>query len=229
MAGQQNDWSQWLMIATAVHNDWTNETLGITPNEALFGFQPTLFPAQPIKTSNELAKSRIDRLHQKRTQATAAINHAASHPFVPSTVFRENDQVWLESKHLALPHQSKKLAPKRVGPFHITWIISPVAFRLELPLSWGIHDVFHVSLLTKYEETTAHGPNFSRPPPNLVEGEDKFKVEAIINHRLHGCRRQLQYLVKWVGYPQSDNTWEPIANIHAPDLIRNYQRQKGKV
>jgi len=37
-AGQQNDWSQWLSVATAVHNNRTNETLGITPNEALFGF-----------------------------------------------------------------------------------------------------------------------------------------------------------------------------------------------
>jgi len=111
-AGQQNNWSQWLTIVTAVHNDQTNETLGITPNEALFGFQPTLFPAQPVETPNELAESQIDLLHQKQAQATAAINHAASHPFTPETIFRENDQVLLESKHLALPHQSKKLAPK---------------------------------------------------------------------------------------------------------------------
>src|SRR5712672_4300410 len=119
-AGQQNDWSQWLMIVMAVHNDRTNEMLGISPNEVLFGFQPTLFPAQPVKTPNELAESRIDLMHQKRAQATTAINHAANHPFIPTAVFRENDQVWLESKHLALSHQSKKLAPKRVGPFCIT-------------------------------------------------------------------------------------------------------------
>jgi len=37
-AGQQNDWSQWLMIVMAVHNDRTNEMLGISLNEALFGF-----------------------------------------------------------------------------------------------------------------------------------------------------------------------------------------------
>jgi len=143
-------------------------------------------------------------------------------------IFRENDQVWLESKHLALPHQSKKLAPKRMGPFCIIRIISPVAFQLELPLSWGIHNVFHASLLTKYQETTAHGPNFSHPPPDLIEGEEEFEVEAVINHRLHGRRHQLQYLVKWVGYPHSDNMWEPTVNVHAPDLIRDYQRQKSK-
>jgi len=70
------------------------------------------------RVTDELAESRIDLLHQKCAQATAAINHTANHLFVPETVFRENNQVWLESKHLALPHQSKKLVPKQVGPCH---------------------------------------------------------------------------------------------------------------
>src|SRR5882672_10517196 len=48
-AGQQDDWSQWLSIATAVHNDRTNDTLGMSPNEALLGYRPRLFPAQPIE------------------------------------------------------------------------------------------------------------------------------------------------------------------------------------
>jgi hypothetical protein len=32
-------------------------------------------------------------------------------------------------------------------------------------------------------------------------------------------------LVKWMGYPDSDNTWEPAEHIHAPDLIKSYQKQ----
>jgi len=127
-AGQQDDWSQWLTITTAVHNDRTNDTLGMSPNEALLGYRPRLFPAQPVHTLNESAERRISTLYQKCAQATAAINHAAKTPSVPKDVFQLDDQVWLESKHLALPHQSKKLAPKRVGPFRITKVISPVAF-----------------------------------------------------------------------------------------------------
>jgi len=164
-AGQQDDWSQWLSIATAVHNNRTNDTLGMSPNEALLGYHPRLFPAQPTPTNNESAKKRISTLHQKRAQATAAINHAAKTPLTPKDAFKLNDQVWLESKHLALPHQSKKLAPKRVGPFHITKVISPVAFRLDLPSSWRIHDVFHASLLMPYRETAAYGPNFIKTTP----------------------------------------------------------------
>src|SRR5712672_2154973 len=194
------------------------------PNEALLGYRPRLFPAQPVPTLNESAEERINTLHQKRAQAIAAINHAAKTSSTPKDIFKLNDQVWLESKHLTLPHQSKKLAPKRVGPFRITKVISPVAFRLGLPSSWHIHDVFHASLLTSYRETTAYGPNFVRPPPDLIDGEEEYEVEAVLNHRMFGRRRQVQYLIKWKGYPHSDNTWEPSENVHADDLIKAYHK-----
>jgi hypothetical protein len=33
---------------------------------------------------------------------------------------------------------------------------------------------------------------------------------------------KLQYLIKWRGYPESDNTWEPVENVQAPLLTRKY-------
>src|SRR5712672_454781 len=162
-------------------------------------------------TSGEAA----GRLVEEKVGVTAGI-----------VTFKLDDQVWLESKHLALPHQSKKLAPKRVGPFRITKVISPVAFRLDLPPSWHIHDVFHASLLTPYRETTAYGPNFIKLPPDLIDGEEEYEVEAILNDRMFGRRRQLQYLIKWKGYPHSHNTWEPSENVHADELIRAYHKRR---
>src|SRR5712672_2835550 len=223
-AGQQEDWSKWLSVATTVHNDRVNNTLGMTPNEALLGYRPRLSPAQPIETFNQHAEDRINLLHQKRAQATAAINKAARTPDALKDLFNLGDKVWLESKNLALPHQSKKLAPKRVGPFFVKKVISPVAYQLALPHSWRIHDVFHASLLTPYHETEAYGPNFIKPPPELIDGEEEYEVEAILNHRSHGRRKQLQYLIKWKGYPHSDNTWEPSENVHADDLIKAYHK-----
>jgi Chromo (CHRromatin Organisation MOdifier) domain len=134
-------------------------------------------------------------------------------------VFQVGEQVWLEANNLKLPYQTSKLAPKRQGPFKIIRKISPVAYQVELPASWTIHDVFHASLLSPYRETTTHGPNFRRPPPDLIGGEEEYEVEAIINHRFKGRNRQLQYLIKWKGYPHSDNTWEPKTAIFADELI----------
>ena len=103
----------------------------------------------------------------------------------------------------------------------------PVVYQLELPSEWRIHDVFHISLFSLYKETEAHGPNFVRPPPDLIQGEEEFEVERIINHRLFGRHKTLQYLIKWKGYPESDNTWELASNIRAPLLVKAYQRRIG--
>jgi Chromo (CHRromatin Organisation MOdifier) domain len=139
--------------------------------------------------------------------------------------YKQGQQVWLEAKNLALPYGTIKLAPRRHGPFKVTKVVSLVAYKLGLPHQWTIHPVFHASLLTPYIETKEHGPNYSQPPPDLIGGEEQYKVEAIRSHRRHGCVRQLQYLLKWKGYPESDNTWEPATQVHSPDLIKQYHQQ----
>jgi hypothetical protein len=100
----------------------------------------------------------------------------------------------------------------------------PCGVSAETPHGLGntVHDVFHTSLLLPYHETTTHSPNFSQPPPELVDGEEEYQVEHIMGHRKTGRGKKLQYLVKWMGYPDSDNTWEPATQIHAPDLIKQY-------
>ncbi|XP_073035226.1 uncharacterized protein [Primulina eburnea] len=50
-----------------------------------------------------------------------------------------------------------KLAPRYVGPYEILQRIGTLAYRLALPPSLsGIHDVFHVSMMRKYEPDPSH-------------------------------------------------------------------------
>src|SRR5579863_5686676 len=157
--------------------------------------------------------------------AAHAINKTANSLGTPETQWKVGQKVWLEAKNLPLPHGTIKLAPKHHGPFQITRVISPVAYQLQLPHQWNIHPVFHASLLTPYIETDSHRPNYSRPPPDLIAGEVEYEVEQIRSHRHHGRRKQLQYLLKWKGYPESDNTWEPADQVHALDLVKAYHQR----
>ncbi len=103
--------------------------------------------------------------------------------------------------------------------------MSPVNYRLKRPMQWSIHDVFHIDLLTPYHETTLHGPNYSRLPPDLVENQEEYKVEKILDSQQFGRRQKLQYLVKWNGYPDSDNEWVDKKDIHADNAIREFKNQ----
>src|SRR6266481_6092310 len=59
--------------------------------------------------------------------------------------------------------------------------------------------------------------------PDHIDGEEEYEVERIVAHQQFGRSKRLQYLIKWKGYPESDNTWEPADQVHAPELIKHYQ------
>jgi len=141
-------------------------------------------------------EKRSEIMTQNCKDAIWALNKTANQNGPPMSQYKLNQQVWLDTSHLKLPHQKAKLTLKRLGPFTITKEISPVAYQLALPANWRIHNVFHTLLLNPYHETTAHGPNFTCPPPDLIEGEEEFEVERIIAHRQFGRSKHLQYLIK---------------------------------
>ena len=111
-----------------------------------------------------------------------------------------------------------------MGPFTIQKVVSPVAFRLDLPPGWQVHPTFHAINLKAY----IRHPEFERevepPPPELVDGNLEYEVEAILRHRGKGARRQ--YLVSWKGYDLSEATWEPESHLtNAPDVLADYLRR----
>ena len=111
------------------------------------------------------------------------------------------------------------------GPFKVLKQISPVIYRLLLPSQMKIHNVFYVDLLTPYVETQAYGENYPQPPSEIINGEEEYKVEMIIDdcYIRQGRKKKKQFLVKWEGYPRSKNSWVNAEDIHAPRLLANYQ------
>jgi len=157
----QEDWSDWLAIATLVHNSLANSTTGFAPNELLIGWEPPLIAEQSELSNNVTAERQAIKLQQNRILAIQAINRIAQKNVPTTPRWTIGQQVWLDGKNLPLSYGTIKLAPRRYGPFAITKIISLVVYHLELPVQWNIHPVFHASLLTPYIETDSHGPNFS--------------------------------------------------------------------
>jgi Chromo (CHRromatin Organisation MOdifier) domain len=177
--------------------------------------------------------SRRDRLLMACTTALTAIKNAQQ--MLLKHVLRKKGQchfhpfsvgqkVWLEGTNLKTSHPTKKFAPKRYGPFQITDVISPVVYHLTLPLSWKIHNVFHVSLLMPYKETEEHGPNFPEPPPELIEDQEEYEVEQVLASRLYGRWKKLQYLIHWKGYSHAHDSWASADDVHAPDLVQTFHR-----
>jgi len=137
--------------------------------------------------------------------------------------FKKGDKVWLDARNLKTAYP-KKFAPKREGPFKITEVLGPLTYRLDIPKRWKIHNVFHATLLSLFRQTDVHGPSFSNPPPDLIDGEEEYEVEAILNHRKIG--RGYQYLIRWKNYSSGDDSWEPESHIkNADDILTTYKKK----
>jgi hypothetical protein len=127
---------------------------------------------------NQLLMAHTTALTAIRNTQQMLLKHAlrkkGQHHFCPFVV---GQKVWLEGTNLKTSHPTKKFAPKQYGPFSITDVILPVVYRLTLPPSWKIHNIFHVSLLTPYKEMEEHSLNFAEPPPELIEEHKEYEVE----------------------------------------------------
>jgi hypothetical protein len=134
MTARQDNWDEWLPIASFVHNWWPNATTKLSPHEVLLGYAPATTEAITPETNNTAAEDRQTTIKQHREAAVQAITGVAQ--AVPPMQYNKGEQVWLEAKHLSLPYQTTKLTPKHHGPFTILKQISPVAYKLELPSTW---------------------------------------------------------------------------------------------
>src|SRR4051812_8872590 len=98
---------------------------------------------QRLQWDIEQAKTNMEKARERQT-------HYANRNRREFT-FKEGEEVWLSTQNLKLPPGiTKKLSNKYTGRFNIKEVISPVACKLQLPASWKIHPVFHISQLKRY-------------------------------------------------------------------------------
>ena len=114
-------------------------------------------------------------------------------------ILQVGQQVWLSTKHLPLRVVSRKLSPLWAGPYEVVQQIGSVAYRLRLPSTWGVHDVFHVSQLKPVV-----GNVYQEEVIDVGESQE-YEIDYIVDVREVRGRRE--YLCKWKGYGNFENSW----------------------
>ena len=227
----QDDWDEHLPCAEFAINNSYQESIQTTPFRLNTGREPRMPLSWSLKIPRQQSKVPAVEYYIKSMQHALSAAKSALHAAqqrqkayadrkLRPVDFQVDDSVMLSTKNIRLKVPgTPKLMPKWLGPLKITERINAVAYRLALPPAHKIHDVFHVSLLKKYHEGGRHR---STPFSFIENGQEYFRVERILSHRVrHITTRRgtkhcskakqplIEYLIKWEGLDDDQNTWEP--------------------
>ena len=184
---------------------------------------------QPTQEGDILAVEERKRLMKQAREDTHEAMAKAQSFWNKKTTFRpyqKGQKVWIEGTNIKTTHPTTKLHAKRFSPFKITEVISPMTYRLQLPAQWKIHNTFHAALLHPYRMTELYRKEFPKPPPDLITGQEEWEVENVLASRHQGRWKKLQYLVRWKGFSEAHDLWEPSENLeNAHKAISNFHHE----
>jgi RNase H-like domain found in reverse transcriptase/Reverse transcriptase (RNA-dependent DNA polymerase)/Integrase zinc binding domain/Chromo (CHRromatin Organisation MOdifier) domain/Retroviral aspartyl protease len=236
-----NDWDLFLSATEFAYNTSLNASTQETPFFLNYGKHPNT-PATSLAAGGVNA-THVPSSHQFAEHLHGAINKARSHLAKAQErqqkyanrrrrelIFKKGDLVMLSTANLPLqlPESSRKLVSRFTGPFEVLEVVSPVAYRLDLPAAMSIHPVFHVSSLKPYLDPSTTHPQRSVALPEPIETTQgiEYEVELILakRERRYGRGGRTEYLVKWKHMPESENSWEPLSHLtNALEAIQEFE------
>jgi hypothetical protein len=126
----------------------------------------------------------------------------------------------LIQRNIQTKQLSIKLDHKKLGLFKIKRITGLVNYELVLPKTMNIHPVFYISLLELVLLGVLLAPITEI---ELVNLNAEYKIEKILDHKQ--VKNYIKYLVKWIDYLYSENTWETKATLKNLEKFAEYKNQ----
>jgi len=229
-----NKWSIALPIVQRILMTDRNEVTGMTPAEMLFGnavdldrgiFLPNApvdeegkeirlseWAANVLETQRDLLDIAAKR-QRKRDHNRLIQEHDAEETDFPvgSFVLVSFPQTGMGRK------PPTKLHPRLKGPYQVVNKRKD-KYTLRNLLTNSMED-FHITSLHPYYQNA----QFISPQEVILRDKDEFQIETVLAHRGDTTKlSSLQFQVKWLGYDDSVNSWEPWKTIRATTQLHNY-------
>jgi hypothetical protein len=163
------------------------------------GFKPDQPPScmESVNKFMEQMKSALEEAKAALAKSKDNMTQYYNQKQTPAPEYKPGDQVYLDASDIQTTRPSKKLSLRSLGPFTIEQKVGNGAYWLQLPQSMKqLHPVFNVVKLTPAPPDPIVGCHaLSPPPPEILDGEEEWIVEKILDSRI--MNQKLWYLIKW--------------------------------
>ena len=91
-----------------------------------------------------------------------------------------------------------------------------------------IHDTFHANLLQPYKADKYGREKHPQPAIRLEDGSSEHEVDQILD--IKKKKGKTLYLVKWVGFPDRENTMEAVKYLkNSQENIRSFKAARRRL
>jgi len=187
---QQEQWPDWLGMAEFTYNNKVHSSTKTLPFKTNYGQDPRMGFKVRKKGKYKGAEKFIVKIKKIQEEAKAALGKVqkemkkyVDRKRAEVNEYRVEDLVMLSTKDLKyqmMERRTEKLMERFVGPYKIKKIISLNTVELELPSTVKIHPVVNVSRIQRYVGQV-EGQRKEQPAPVVIEREEEWKVERILN------------------------------------------------
>ena len=230
---RQEQWPEWLGTAEFAYNNKVHAGTKVLPFKANSGQDPRMGFEMRKKGKQKGAEKFAERMKNVQEKAKAVLQKAqeemkryADREREEVEEYRVGDLVLLSTKDLKyqmVGRRTDKFTEHFVGPYKVKAIISSNAIELDLPTTVRIHPVVNVSRVQWYK-SQVEGQRKEAPQPVVIEEEEEWEVERIMNKRR--VRGKDKYLVRWKECTAEEDTWESKENLkNAMELVEEFEKE----
>ena len=222
---QQNDWSNWLFMTEYVSNTTNFATIKLSSFFINYEFQSRM-SFEPIETKNTAKRKCLKRkttnihIDMKRVWLFAQKNFSQSQQNKKKYAnkhrktianYQSKNKIWLSTKNIKTKKSSKKFDDKKLNFFRM---LKSKKNNVKFNLSnfMKIHNNFHIFLIRKDFDDFLIDQQKKSSSSIIVNDENEWKVDDILNFRKFERNKKLQYRAKWMNH-SSNKKWYDANNF----------------
>ena len=220
-----DNWSTYLPLVQRILNADVKEALGVSPAQILFGNSIQLdrgvfLPHVPNTTEtlsewmSKMLKAQAEIIHTARLHLNGRDERHMSQSHTEPTSFPVNSYVLVSyDKQPPTTLHTPQMGPLRV----VSNIDGKYTLQNLVTLELG---EYHVSRLRPFYYK---GEDVPRQTAN--RDTQQWDVDSIIDHAGNlNRRKELKFRVRWLGYDETFDTWEPYSHLRHNAKLHDYLR-----